>query len=249
MTRTSIPGLHRSAGSRRSRAVRAQRLSGRGVDAAARRGAGRVLRAARLPAVLGDHEARRHRRGGVAAGGVLERARAHPGSDRRAGPADGDGRHARSAAARPPAPGRDAALHAARHSVAPRRDRTHRGRDRSTRWRPRTTRASSTSWSASPRRSRSRVISWILGVPRSDWQLLFHWTNEVIGKDDPEFRRPGETPGQTIKRARGELHAYLGELIEAAPAGPGRRHRQPPAQRGDRRRSRSPSCSSSRTAS
>jgi cytochrome P450 len=58
------------------------------------------------------------------------------------------------------------------------------------------------------------VISWILGVPRSDWQLLFQWTNEVIGKDDPEFRRPGETAGQTIKRARGEMHAYLGDLIE-----------------------------------
>ena len=35
------------------------------------------------------------------------------------------------------------------------------------------------------------VISWILGVPQEDWQLLFRWTNEVIGKDDPEFRRPG----------------------------------------------------------
>lgn len=58
------------------------------------------------------------------------------------------------------------------------------------------------------------VISWILGVPREDWQLLFHWTNEVIGKDDPEFRRPGETPGQTIRRARGELHGYLATLIE-----------------------------------
>lgn len=58
------------------------------------------------------------------------------------------------------------------------------------------------------------VISWILGVPRDDWQLLFRWTNEVIGKDDPEFRRPGETPGQTIRRARGELHNYLTELIE-----------------------------------
>jgi cholest-4-en-3-one 26-monooxygenase len=65
------------------------------------------------------------------------------------------------------------------------------------------------------------VISWILGVPRSDWQLLFQWTNEVIGKDDPEFRRPGETPGQTIRRARGEMHAYLGELIEARRRDPG----------------------------
>jgi len=58
------------------------------------------------------------------------------------------------------------------------------------------------------------VISWVLGVPSDDWGLLFRWTNEIIGKDDPEFRRPGETPGQAIKRARGELHAYLGRLIE-----------------------------------
>ncbi len=57
------------------------------------------------------------------------------------------------------------------------------------------------------------VISWTLGVPRQDWRLLFGWTNEVIGKDDPEFRRPGETPGQTLRRARGELHAYLDALV------------------------------------
>jgi cholest-4-en-3-one 26-monooxygenase len=64
------------------------------------------------------------------------------------------------------------------------------------------------------------VIAWFLGVPGSDRELLFRWTNEVIGKDDPEFRRPGETPGETIRRARGEMHAYLGELIE-------RRRREP----------------------
>jgi cholest-4-en-3-one 26-monooxygenase len=58
------------------------------------------------------------------------------------------------------------------------------------------------------------VIAWILGVPSTDWELLFHWTNEIIGKDDPEYRRPGETPGQTIKRARGELHRYLAVLVE-----------------------------------
>jgi cytochrome P450 len=64
------------------------------------------------------------------------------------------------------------------------------------------------------------VIAWILGVPKPDWGLLFRWSNEVIGKDDPEYRRPGETPGQTIKRARGELHKYLGALI-------GQRRRDP----------------------
>jgi cytochrome P450 len=58
------------------------------------------------------------------------------------------------------------------------------------------------------------VIAYILGVPRSDWGLLFRWTNEVIGKDDPEYRRSGETAGQTMKRARGELHAYFQRLIE-----------------------------------
>jgi len=64
------------------------------------------------------------------------------------------------------------------------------------------------------------VISWILGVPQEDWQLLFRWTNEVIGKDDPEFRRPGESPGQTIRRARGEMHGYLQVLIDQRRADP-----------------------------
>jgi cholest-4-en-3-one 26-monooxygenase len=58
------------------------------------------------------------------------------------------------------------------------------------------------------------VIAWLLGVPDEDWELLFRWTNEIIGKDDPEFRRADETPGQTIKRARGEVHAYFSRLIE-----------------------------------
>jgi cytochrome P450 len=58
------------------------------------------------------------------------------------------------------------------------------------------------------------VIAWILGAPSTDWELLFRLTNEIIGKDDPEYRREGETPGQTIKRARGELHHYLAGLID-----------------------------------
>lgn len=57
------------------------------------------------------------------------------------------------------------------------------------------------------------VMAWSLGVPRDDWPLLYRWTNEVIGKDDPEFRPPGEKPGQTFARARAELHAYFEQLI------------------------------------
>ena len=58
------------------------------------------------------------------------------------------------------------------------------------------------------------VIAWILGVPSDDWALMFRWTNEVIGKDDAEYRLPGETPGQTSRRARSELHAYFRQLID-----------------------------------
>jgi cholest-4-en-3-one 26-monooxygenase len=65
------------------------------------------------------------------------------------------------------------------------------------------------------------VIAWILGVPADDWPLLFRWTNEVIGKEDPEYRHPGETPGQTAKRARTELHAYFADLIASRRREPG----------------------------
>jgi cholest-4-en-3-one 26-monooxygenase len=58
------------------------------------------------------------------------------------------------------------------------------------------------------------VIAWILGVPSDDWQHLFRWTNEIIGKDDPQYRQPGESPGKTMKRARGELRGYFERLIE-----------------------------------
>ena len=58
------------------------------------------------------------------------------------------------------------------------------------------------------------VIAAVLGAPRADVADLFRWTNEIIGKEDREYRQEGETPGQTIKRARGELHGYLGGLIE-----------------------------------
>ena len=57
------------------------------------------------------------------------------------------------------------------------------------------------------------VISWVLGVPSSDWEHLFHWTNEIIGKDDPEYRLPGESPEQTSMRARGELHRYFKLMV------------------------------------
>ncbi len=57
------------------------------------------------------------------------------------------------------------------------------------------------------------VISWVLGVPQADWGHHFRWTNEIIGKDDPEYRRPGESPEDTSTRARGELHRYFKQMV------------------------------------
>jgi cholest-4-en-3-one 26-monooxygenase len=64
------------------------------------------------------------------------------------------------------------------------------------------------------------VIAWILGVPRDDWPLLYQWTNEVIGNNDPEYRREGEKPGHTIRRARTDLHTYFQSLIDQRRATP-----------------------------
>jgi len=65
------------------------------------------------------------------------------------------------------------------------------------------------------------VMSWILGAPPEDWDLLYRLTNEVIGASDPEFRREGESPAKTARRARKELHGYLERLIERRRAEPG----------------------------
>jgi len=57
------------------------------------------------------------------------------------------------------------------------------------------------------------VIAWLLGVPRSDWKLLFKWTNEIIGGGDPEYQRE-ETAGQTANTAMTETFQYMAALME-----------------------------------
>jgi cholest-4-en-3-one 26-monooxygenase len=64
------------------------------------------------------------------------------------------------------------------------------------------------------------VISWMLGMPEADWQRAFDWTNEIIGKDDPEYRRPGESPEETLNRAQREIRHYIKGMIEDRRAHP-----------------------------
>jgi cholest-4-en-3-one 26-monooxygenase len=56
------------------------------------------------------------------------------------------------------------------------------------------------------------VIADMLGVPQSDRQLLFRWTNEVIAPTDPEFQTG--TAKDTLERARLELFAYFKNMSD-----------------------------------
>jgi cholest-4-en-3-one 26-monooxygenase len=53
------------------------------------------------------------------------------------------------------------------------------------------------------------VIAEMLGVPASDRDLLFRWTNEVIAPEDPEFQTAGGVARDTFDRARVELFQYF----------------------------------------
>jgi len=65
------------------------------------------------------------------------------------------------------------------------------------------------------------VIAWMLGVPRSDWGLLFDWTNRTVGAGDPEYRREGKTPEETAQEAMVELFTYFTKLVEEKRRKPG----------------------------
>ncbi len=58
------------------------------------------------------------------------------------------------------------------------------------------------------------VIAWMLGLPKSDWQLLFDWTNRIIGAQDPAFKMEGKTPDEAAREAITELFMYFTKLVE-----------------------------------
>ena len=58
------------------------------------------------------------------------------------------------------------------------------------------------------------VIAWLLGVPESDWELLFDWTNRTIGAGDPEYQKEGENAAETANAAMIELFTYFTKLVE-----------------------------------
>jgi cytochrome P450 len=58
------------------------------------------------------------------------------------------------------------------------------------------------------------VIGWLLGVPKSDWHLLFEWTNKVIGAQDPDFQQEGVDPIESARSTMIELFTYFTKLVE-----------------------------------
>jgi cholest-4-en-3-one 26-monooxygenase len=64
------------------------------------------------------------------------------------------------------------------------------------------------------------ILAEMLGVPRSDWPLLFHWTNRIAGSSDPEFQQAGPDAEDNVVAARGEVFRYFAELVERKRAEP-----------------------------
>jgi cytochrome P450 len=57
------------------------------------------------------------------------------------------------------------------------------------------------------------VLADLLGVPRSDWELMFRWTNQAIGATDPEYQQ-GESPVETMHRAQLAAFQYFQAMVE-----------------------------------
>jgi cytochrome P450 len=65
------------------------------------------------------------------------------------------------------------------------------------------------------------VIAWLLGVPESDWGLIFDWTNRTIGAGDPEYQKEGEDAAATGNAAMVELFTYFTKLVDEKRKNPG----------------------------
>jgi hypothetical protein len=58
------------------------------------------------------------------------------------------------------------------------------------------------------------VLADMLGVPRSDWKLMFDWTNALVGAEDPEYAQQASAEGG-FDDAQTQLFTYFHEMAEA----------------------------------
>jgi cholest-4-en-3-one 26-monooxygenase len=57
-----------------------------------------------------------------------------------------------------------------------------------------------------------RVIAELVGIPEQDQAKVFHWTNQLLGQDDPEFN----TTLEDTRQAAIAFYAYAQELADRA---------------------------------
>ena len=57
------------------------------------------------------------------------------------------------------------------------------------------------------------AICEMAGIPEKDWDQIFNWTETLIGAGDPEYRLPGESQEQTMRRSSGEWRRYNENLV------------------------------------
>jgi cholest-4-en-3-one 26-monooxygenase len=58
------------------------------------------------------------------------------------------------------------------------------------------------------------VIAEMLGVPRSDWKMLFDWTNRTVGAGDAEFQSNGMSGADTMNDAAREMFEYFATMAD-----------------------------------
>jgi len=58
------------------------------------------------------------------------------------------------------------------------------------------------------------AICEMAGIPEQDWEQIFAWTETLIGAGDEEFRQPGESREQALRRTGGEWRRYNEALVE-----------------------------------
>ena len=58
------------------------------------------------------------------------------------------------------------------------------------------------------------VIAWLLGVPKEDWELIFEWSNKIIGSGDPEYQTEGQDPAAGAQATMVELFSYFAKLVD-----------------------------------
>jgi len=64
-------------------------------------------------------------------------------------------------------------------------------------------------------------ICEIMGIPRSDWPLMFKWGNMALGNEDPEYQTESRSPLETRQQGTNNLGSYCAKLASERRGGAG----------------------------